>query len=124
MPFQRCASLCIMVAHERTRQWISPFCILIFVAWMISRQSVEPSRSDIDINTVILNEALRHVDFTVDNQPPIRVLCDPVAHKRIDVPKVEPQVPGPFRWDVERRNHISRSIPALLIVYALSRGPP
>src|SRR5258707_3939621 len=72
---------------------------------------------------MVLHEPLGHIDFTIDNQSPVRVLRDPMTDKRIDVPKVEPQVPGPLGWDVEWVDDVSRSVPALLIDHALSSSP-
>src|SRR5260221_10176111 len=72
---------------------------------------------------MIFDEALGHVDLTIDDESPIRVLCDPMTDKWIDIAKVKPQIARPLGWDVERRNHISRSIPALLIHHALSSSP-
>src|SRR5216684_1590972 len=109
MPFQRCTALSVMIANERARQRVAAF--------------LSPTRELFDINTVVLHEALRHVDFTIDNEPPIRVLCDPMAHKRIDVPEIKPQVSRPLSRNVERRNHVTRSIPALLIHHAFSSSP-
>src|SRR5260221_437838 len=100
---------CVMVANQRTRQRIAVF--------------LAPTRDTFDINTVVLHEAFGHVDFTIDDEPPVRVLCDPVTHKRIDVAKVKPQVPGPLGWDVEWVDDVSRSVPALFIHHALSSSP-
>src|SRR5260221_9638199 len=72
---------------------------------------------------MVFNETFGHVDLTIDDEPPVRILSDPVTDERIDVPKVEPQIARPLGWDVEWVDDVSRSVPALLIDHALSSSP-
>src|SRR5882762_4837477 len=72
---------------------------------------------------MIFYQPLSHVDLPVDIESAIRILSNPKTAERIDIPKVDSQVPGPFLWNWERINDVALCVPTIFIYSALGSCP-